>query len=193
MNLTDTEEVGLVKKASQGDKSAFDQLMVAYQRRVRKLVGRYFSQESEVSDVTQEVFIRAYRGIGNFRNESAFYTWLYRIAINTAKNYLLYCDRRPPSTDIDYESAEQLTSRTILKELSNPEQMMICNELEDRVFEVLEELPAPLRVALILRDVEGFSYEDIADVMACPVGTVRSRIYRARSFIDDIVRDALTS
>ncbi len=182
--MTDKDEAELIKQAQEGDQTAFNLLLVRYQLKVTKLVSRYVKDPSEALDVTQEVFIKVFRALPNFRGESAFYTWLYRVTINTAKNYLIHQERRPPHTDIDYELIEQSVGRSALRELNSPERMMIRDQVEDGVFDTLDALPEELRVALILREIEGFSYDDIADVMGCPVGTVRSRIYRAREVLE---------
>ena len=174
----------LVERVQRGDKRAFDLLVLKYQQKVANLVSRYVRDPSETLDVTQEAFIKAYRAIPNFRRESAFYTWLYRIAINTAKNYLVAQKRRPPGSDIDAETAEQLDVGTRLKENATPENHLLEQEIGETVKQAIEELPEDLRTAITLRELEGLSYEDIARAMDCPVGTVRSRIFRARAAID---------
>jgi RNA polymerase sigma-70 factor (ECF subfamily) len=174
----------LVERVQKGDKSAFDVLVRKYQHKVVKLVSRYIRDPNETFDVTQEVFIKAYRALPRFRGDSAFYTWIYRIAINTAKNYLVAQGRRLPSVDIEAEEAEQFEGAHELKEQGTPEHMLLRDEIERTVFEAIEELPEDLRTAITLREIEGLSYEEIADSMACPVGTVRSRIFRAREAID---------
>lgn len=173
----------LVERVQAGDKSAFDLLVLKYQNKVVNLISRYVHDSSEVYDVAQEAFIKAYRALPNFRGDSAFYTWLYRIAINTAKNYLVAQGRRPPKTDIDIEDAEQYGGNDALREYETPEGMMQRSEIEQVVVETMEKLPEDLRTAIILRELEGFSYEEIAQAMGCPVGTVRSRIFRAREAI----------
>ncbi len=174
----------LVERVQQGDKKAFDLLVLKYQQKVANLVSRYIRDPSETLDVTQEAFIKAYRAIPKFRGESAFYTWLYRIAINTAKNFLVARGRRPPGTDVAAEAAEQLDLGARLKELATPESHIQEAELAKTVNEAIEDLPEDLRTAITLRELEGLSYEEIARAMECPVGTVRSRIFRARAAID---------
>jgi len=174
----------LVARVQRGDKTAFDVLVRKYQFRVAKLVSRYVNDRSEVEDVTQEAFIKAYRALAGFRGESAFYTWLYRISINTAKNYLVSMGRRPPRTDIDAEEAEVLGGGAELREINTPENSMLRDEIAETVRRTIEELPDDLRTAITLREFDGLSYEEIASVMDCPIGTVRSRIFRAREAID---------
>ena len=174
----------LVIKVQQGDKSAFDLLVRKYQHRIAKLISRYVRDRAEVDDVTQEALIKAYRAIGGFRGESAFYTWLYRIAVNTAKNYLESQGRRPPGSDVEIEGAELTEGGGGLRDNATPERQMLTNEIAATVHRVLEHLPADLRTAITLREIEGMSYEEIAAVMDCPIGTVRSRIFRAREAID---------
>jgi RNA polymerase sigma-70 factor (ECF subfamily) len=173
----------LVERVQAGDKAAFDLLVLKYQNKVVHLVSRYVHDSAEVYDVAQEAFIKAYRALPNFRGDSAFYTWLYRIAINTAKNYLVAQGRRPPKTDIDIEDAEQYSGNDDLREYETPEGMMQRSEIEKVVVDTMEKLPEDLRTAITLRELEGFSYEEIAQAMGCPVGTVRSRIFRAREAI----------
>lgn len=175
----------LVIRVQHGDKTAFDLLVRKYQFRVAKLVSRYVSDHSEVEDVTQEAFIKAYRALAGFRGDSAFYTWLYRIAINTAKNYLVSMSRRPPRTDIDAEDAEVLAGGVELREINTPERSMLRDEIAETIRSTIEELPEDLRTAITLREFEGLSYDEIASVMECPIGTVRSRIFRAREAIDN--------
>ncbi len=174
----------LVERVQRGDKKAFDLLVLKYQQKVANLVSRYIRDHSETLDVTQEAFIKAYKALPNFRGESAFYTWLYRIAINTAKNHLVAMKRRPPSFDIDAETAEQLDVGIRLKEHATPENHLLESEIGETVKQAIEELPEDLRTAITLRELEGLSYEEIARAMDCPVGTVRSRIFRARAAID---------
>lgn len=173
----------LVERVQGGDKAAFDLLVLKYQHRVVNLISRYVHDSAEVYDVAQEAFIKAYRALPNFRGDSAFYTWLYRIAINTAKNYLVAQGRRPPRTDIDVEDAEQYGNNDDLREYETPEGMMQKSEIERVVVDTIENLPEDLRTAITLRELEGLSYEEIAQAMGCPVGTVRSRIFRAREAI----------
>jgi RNA polymerase sigma-70 factor (ECF subfamily) len=175
----------LVEQVQKGDKKAFDLLINKYQHRIVSLVTRYVSDHSEAQDVAQEAFIKAYRAIDRFRGDSAFYTWLYRIAINTAKNWLVARKRRPPSTDIDAADAEQYDMESRLKEQGTPENEMMRDEIKRTVFDTIAELPDDLRTAIMLREMEGMSYEDIALTMDCPIGTVRSRIFRAREAIDE--------
>lgn len=174
----------LVERVQRGDKKAFDLLVLKYQQKVANLISRYVRDPSETLDVTQEAFIKAYKALPNFRRESAFYTWLYRIAINTAKNYLVAQKRRPPSSDIDADTAEQLDAGTRLKEHATPENHLLEKEIAETVNQAIDELPEDLRTAITLRELEGLSYEEIARAMECPVGTVRSRIFRARAAID---------
>jgi len=174
----------LVTRVQKGDKSAFDLLVRKYQHRVAKLVSRYVRDRGEVEDVTQEAMIKAYRAIGGFRGESAFYTWLYRIAVNTAKNYLESQGRRPPSSDVEIEGAELAESGGELRDQATPEHQMLTDEIAATVQRVIETLPPDLRTAVTLREIDGLSYEEIAEVMDCPIGTVRSRIFRAREAID---------
>lgn len=174
----------LVKRVQRGDKRAFDLLVLKYQHRIVKLISRYISDQDEVLDVAQEAFIKAYRALPKFRGDSAFYTWLYRIATNTAKNFLVSQGRRPPDTDIDAEDAAQYESASRLREVSTPERNLLKDEIEMAVHKAIEQLPEDLRSAITLREMEGLSYEEIADAMDCPVGTVRSRIFRAREAID---------
>jgi RNA polymerase sigma-70 factor (ECF subfamily) len=181
----------LVARVQNGEKGAFDLLVRKYQHKVAKLISRYLSDRAEVEDITQEVFIKAYRGLGGFRGDSAFYTWLYRIAVNTAKNYLESQGRRPPSADIEIEGAELLEGVDGLRDLGTPERNLLTDEIADTVSRVIGSLPADLRTAITLRDLDGLSYEEIAHVMECPIGTVRSRIFRAREAIDKELRPLL--
>ncbi|MES9967936.1 MAG: RNA polymerase sigma factor RpoE, partial [Sedimenticola sp.] len=166
----------LVARVQRGDKKAFDLLVLKYQQKVANLVSRYIRDPHETLDVTQEAFIKAYRALPNFRGESAFYTWLYRIAINTAKNFLVAQGRRPPGSDVDAETAEQLDVGTRLKEHGTPENHLLEDEIAATVKQAIDDLPEDLRTAITLRELEGLSYEEIAKAMDCPVGTVRSRI-----------------
>ena len=181
----------LVVRVQKGDKTAFDLLARKYQHKIAKLISRYVRDRREVEDVTQEALIKAYRAIGGFRGESAFYTWLYRIAVNTAKNYLESQGRRPPGSDMEIESAELIESGEGLRDQATPERQMLTNEIATTVHRVLELLPPDLRTAITLREIEGMSYEEIAEVMDCPIGTVRSRIFRAREAIDQELRPLL--
>lgn len=174
----------LVARVQKGERAAFDLLVRKYQHRVAKLISRYVRDRAEVEDVAQEAFIRAFRAIGAFRGDSAFYTWLYRIAVNTAKNYLESQGRRPPGSDLEIEGAEQLTGAEPLRESATPERNLLTDEIAATVRRTIEALPADLRTAITLRELEGLSYEEIAEVMDCPIGTVRSRIFRAREALD---------
>jgi RNA polymerase sigma-70 factor (ECF subfamily) len=174
----------LVRRAQQGEKQAFDLLVLKYQHRLIKLISRYIRDSAEVYDVAQESFLKAYRALPNFRGDSAFYTWLYRIAINTAKNHLVSQSRRPPDSDVDSSDAEQFDGESDLKEYATPERMLLKEEIERTVIEAIDELPPDLRTAITLRELEGMTYEEIAQTMECPIGTVRSRIFRAREAIN---------
>jgi len=167
-----------------GDKSAFDVLVLKYQQKVINLVTRYVHDPHIAMDVSQESFIKAYRGLKNFRGDSAFYTWLYRISINTAKNYLVSKNRRMPDDDIDAQEAEQYDGGGKLREISTPEREALSNEIQLTVQSTIDALPDDLRIAITLRELEGLSYEDISEAMGCPIGTVRSRIFRARESIE---------
>ncbi len=180
----DIPDIVLVRRTQQGDQAAFGLLVVKYQHRLAKLVSRYIYDSAEVEDVCQEALIKAYRAIGNFRGESAFYTWLYRIAVNTAKNYLISQGRRPPKTDIDAEDAVQIEAGAAMRETGTPEANALTRELAETVTRAVEQLPEDLKMAITLREIEGLSYDEIAEVMDCPIGTVRSRIFRARDAID---------
>ena len=173
----------LVKRAKKGDSRAFDLLVLKYQGRVAQLVSRYLNNAAEVEDVTQEAFIKAYRALPNFRGDSAFYTWLYRIAANAAKNHLVALGRRP-SSDMALDDSEVFDVPGRLKDHESPDEVIMGKELEMLISRTIEELPVELRAALTLREFEGLSYEEIADVLECPIGTVRSRIFRAREAID---------
>ncbi len=174
----------LVVRVQQGDKKAFDLLVLKYQLRLSKLVSRFLRNQSDVPDVVQESFIKAFRALPNFRGESAFYTWLYRIAINTAKNHLVSQSRKNPANSIDVQDAEDYGASEWLKEYASPEREALASELEATIQQAMGDLPSDLREAITLREIEGLSYEDIAAVMDCPIGTVRSRIFRAREAID---------
>lgn len=174
----------LVARVQRGDKKAFDLLVLKYQQKLAGLVSRYLRDPSETLDVVQEAFIKAYRALPSFRGESAFYTWLYRIAINTAKNYLVAQGRRPPGDDVDVEVAAQTEVGGRLREIGTPEAHLLSEEIAQVVQKALEDLPDDLRTAIVLREIEGLTYEEIATAMDCPIGTVRSRIFRAREAID---------
>ena len=181
----------LVARVQQGDKRAFDVLVQRYQFKIIKLISRYVHDPNEALDIAQEAFLKAYRALPAFRGESAFYTWLYRIAINTAKNYLVAQGRRPPGSDIDAQEAEQFDGQSSLKEYETPERLLLKDEIEATVYKAIDELPDDLRTAISLREFEGMSYEEIAQTMGCPIGTVRSRIFRAREAIDKKLRPLL--
>lgn len=181
----------LVERVQKGDKRAFDLLVLKYQYKVHAIVSRFIRDFDEVGDVVQEAFIKAYRAIGNFRGDSQFYTWLYRIAVNTAKNYLVARNRRPPSSDVDVEDAEFYSGSEMLKDVDSPENLLYRDELQKVVTDAIEGLPEDMRTALSLREFDGLSYEEIATVMDCPVGTVRSRIFRAREAIDNRIKSLM--
>ncbi len=174
----------LVERVQRGDKAAFDLLVRKYQHRLVKLISRYVRDQAEVMDVAQESFIKAYRALPRFRGDSAFYTWLYRIAINTAKNHIVAQSRRPPDTDLDAADAEQYADGSDLQELATPERIALRDEIQAAVAGAIDDLPEDLRVAITLRELDGLSYEEIAQTMECPIGTVRSRIFRAREAIN---------
>ena len=181
----------LVERVQSGDKRAFDVLVGKYQHKIISLITRYVSDHAEAMDVAQEAFIKAYRAIDRFRGDSAFYTWLYRIAINTAKNHLVAQSRRPPQSDVDAQDAEQFQVDSRLKEQGSPEHDVLREEIEQTIHRAIADLPEDLRVAITLRELDGMSYEDIAKTMDCPIGTVRSRIFRAREAIDARLRPLL--
>lgn len=181
----------LVERVQQGDKNAFNLLVIKYQHKVAHLVSRYVKNTGDVADVVQETFIKAYRALPSFRGESAFYTWLYRIAVNSAKNYLVAQGRKPPANDVDAEEADFYDGSDALKENSSPERTLMSEQMEKLLFEAVDALPEELRMAITLRELEGLSYEEIATVMDCPVGTVRSRIFRAREAIDKVIQPLL--
>ena len=181
----------LVRRVQRGDSAAFDLLVRKYQHRIVALVGRYVGDWSECQDVAQEAFLRAYRALGNFRGDAQFYTWLHRIAVNTAKNHLVAAGRRPPGADIDVSDAEQFDSGIRLRDNDTPERELMRQEMEQTVMRAVQGLPDELREAISLREVEGLSYEEIAQKMDCPIGTVRSRIFRARDAIDQQLRQLM--
>ena len=181
----------LVERVQSGDKKAFDLLVLKYQQRIMKVLSRYVRDPSEVQDLAQEAFIKAYRALPNFRGDSAFYTWLYRIAINTAKNFVVAQGRRPPNDDIEATEAEQYDGESALKDYASPERETLRDEIKETVFKAIDELPEDLKTAITLRELEGMSYEEIAEAMDCPIGTVRSRIFRAREAIDNQLRPLL--
>ena len=175
----------LVLRVQQGDKAAFDLLVIKYQHRIIQLVNRYIKDPSESQDVAQEAFIKAYRALGNFRGDSAFYTWLYRIAINTAKNYLVSRNRRYSDYHVDVQDAEQVENAPQLKGMDTPDYLLQNDEIVEVIKLAIDNLPEDMKVAIMLREFEGLSYEEISQTMECPVGTVRSRIFRAREAIDE--------
>jgi RNA polymerase sigma-70 factor (ECF subfamily) len=174
----------LVEQVQRGDRRAFDLLVIRYQQRILKLIMRYVRDPAEAQDVAQEAFIKAYRALPSFRGESAFYTWLYRIAINTAKNYLVSLQRRPVDYDLDLQDPENYKYNAMLRDEETPEGIAMQEELRHAVERAIASLPEELRTAIMLRELDGLSYEEIAQAMDCPVGTVRSRIFRAREAID---------
>ena len=183
----------LVERVQQGDKNAFNLLVTKYQHKVSNLVSRYVSNHSDVPDIVQEAFIKAYRALPNFRGESAFYTWLYRIAVNCAKNHSVALGRKPPSNDVEIEDAEFYDGGEALRENASPEKVLLTEEIKKVIFDTIAQLPDDLRMAINFREIEGLSYEEIATIMECPVGTVRSRIFRARDVIDKKITPLLKS
>ena len=184
----------LVERVQRGDKQAFDLLVIKYQRKLARLLSQFIRDAAEVEDVTQEAFIKAYRALPSFRGESAFYTWLYRIGINTAKNFLVTQGRRAPTTTsggFDSEDAENFEEGSQLREMNTPESELMSKQIAETVNQTLQELPEELRTAITLREIEGLSYEEIASIMNCPIGTVRSRIFRAREAIAEKLRPML--
>ena len=182
----------LVERAQRGDKRAFDLLVSKYQRKLTRLLSRFIRDSAEVEDVAQEAFIKAYRALPSFRGDSAFYTWLYRIGINTAKNYLMAMGRRAPTTtEFDSEEAENFEDAELLRDVNTPEAELMTKQIANTVNESMLALPEELRTAITLREIEGLSYEDIATIMNCPIGTVRSRIFRARETIAERLRPLL--
>lgn len=177
-------DLALVRRVQQGDKQAYNLLVSRYQQKILRLVARFIRDASECEDVTQEAFIKAYRALPNFRGESAFYTWLYRIAVNTAKNHLVSAARRPPSQDLDAEEANHSAAGSRFVELNTPESSLMNDELIGVIRRTIAELPDNLREAIVYREFDGLSYEEIAELMDCPIGTVRSRIFRARESLE---------
>ncbi len=175
----------LVSRVQQGDKTAFDLLVIKYQHKIVHLVNRYIKDPSEAQDVAQDAFIKAYKALGEFRGDSAFYTWLYRIAINTAKNYLLSRSRRHSDYEIEMQDAEDIENAPQLKDIETPEHHLMNDQIIHVIKTAIEKLPEEMRIAITLREFEGMSYEEIAEAMDCPIGTVRSRIFRAREAIDE--------
>jgi RNA polymerase sigma-70 factor, ECF subfamily len=189
--IQDETDQELVRRVQRGERGAFDLLVRKYQHKVLKLVSRFVSDFSEAEDVAQEAFIKAYRALPSFRGDSAFYTWLYRIAINTAKNALVSNRRRPIDFDLDLQDPDQYDKQSLLKESDTPEGVALTEEIRTTVEKAIEQLPEDLRTAIVLRELEGLSYEEIAEAMDCPVGTVRSRIFRAREAIDKRLKPLL--
>nr|WP_155712665.1 RNA polymerase sigma factor RpoE [Pseudoduganella dura] len=190
---TDRESDGLlVERVQAGERQAFDLLVSKYQRRLMRLVSRIVHDPAEAEDVVQESFIKAYRALRHFRGDSAFYTWLYRIGINTAKNFLVTQSRRTPtSSDVDAEGAEAFDEGDHLRDINTPESMLASKQIAETVNAAMDALPLDLRTAILLREIEGMSYEEISEIMSCPIGTVRSRIFRAREVIADKLRPLL--
>ena len=180
-SYTDKE---LVQRVQQGDKKSFDLLVLKYQNRIIKLVSRYVREPGDAQDIAQEAFIKAYRALPNFRGDSAFYTWLYRIAINTAKNHVVALSRRPTVARLENADGEQIDLEDLQKDIETPENLLLASEIKQTILVAMDKLPEDLRVALTLREVEGLSYDEIAEAMDCPIGTVRSRIFRAREAVD---------
>ncbi|BBL35938.1 ECF RNA polymerase sigma-E factor [Nitrosomonas stercoris] len=182
----------LVERVQQGDKHAFDLLVIKYQRRLARLLSRFIRDPAEVEDIAQETFIKAYRALASFRGDSAFYTWLYRIGVNTAKNFLISQGRKQPSTiGFDAEDAENFEGADQLREMNTPENELMGKQVAQTISQAIETLPEELKTAIILREIEGLSYEEIASIMDCPIGTVRSRIFRAREAVADKLRPLL--
>lgn len=191
INPSEDLDQELVRKVQQGDKSAFDLLVLKYQHKIIHLVNRYVKDPSEAQDVAQDTFLKAYRALAEFRGESAFYTWLYRIAINTAKNYLLSRSRRQYDYEIEVQDAELVENAAQLKDMDTPENLLMNEQIVKVIKSAIEDLPAEMRIAITLREFEGMSYEEIAEAMDCPIGTVRSRIFRAREAIDEKLKPLL--
>ena len=181
----------LVERVQRGDRAAFDLLVLKYQHRIVKLVSRYVYDASEAQDVAQEAFIKAWKALPRFRGESAFYTWLYRIAINTAKNHLVAQSRRPVVTGADPQDPEQYELAGRLADNDTPERLLLTDEIGQTILRTIDELPDDLRTAILLREMDGMSYEEIAEAMDCPIGTVRSRIFRAREAVDARIKPLL--
>ena len=187
-NATDKE---IIERVKSGEKEAYDLLVLKYQQRVINLISRFVKNHSDALDVSQETFIKAYRALPNFRGDSAFYTWLYRIAVNTAKNHLTVQSRKITKSDYDVAEIEQIEGNMSLTEQTTPESLLAKDELQETILKTIENLPEDLKSAIMLREIEGLSYEEIAEVMECPVGTVRSRIFRAREMIDSNTKTLL--
>jgi RNA polymerase sigma-70 factor, ECF subfamily len=186
-------DLELVKRVQSGDKTAFDVLVRKYQHRIGAVIGRFVHDYAESQDIAQETFIRAYRALNNFRGDAQFYTWLYRIAVNTAKNHLVSMKRRPPTSDVDADDAEHFEGAYRMHDSDTPEHELLREEIARTVSEVVAALPEELRQAITLREMEGLSYEEISETMDCPIGTVRSRIFRAREAIDERLRPLMDS
>ncbi len=184
-------DLQVIEEIQKGNKHAFDILVLKYQYKVFRIIARYVSDPSEILDITQETFIKVYKSIANFRGESSFYTWLYRIAVNTAKNQVISQGKRLPDLNYEISDIDQYASRHNIKEYSTPEKLLMCDEMEHILYRVIDELPGELKTAIMLREIEGLTYDEIALVMGCPVGTVRSRIYRARETIEKKVQPFL--
>jgi len=184
-------DLEIVKRVQRGDKGAFDLLVIKYQHKLAKLITPYVRDSDDVFDVVQESFIKAYKALPRFRGDSAFYTWIYRIAINTAKNYLTAQSRRPPRSDVDAVEAEYYDGGSVLHDNTTPEAIMIKEEIKAAIDKAISNLPEELKTAITLREFEAMSYDEIADVMECPVGTVRSRIFRAREAIDNDIKELI--
>lgn len=189
--MSDDTDEQLVNRVLNGDKTAFTLLVLRYQHKVAGLIGRFVKDTHEAEDVAQEAFLKAYRALHLFRGESAFYTWLYRIAVNTAKNYLVSRGRRPPATDLDIDDVQTGEDAAMLSELDSPEANLERDDLQKVIYQAIQDLPEDLRTAFSLREFSGLSYEDITEIMDCPVGTVRSRIFRAREAIDKKIQEIL--
>ena len=187
-NITDKE---IIERVKNGDKKAYDLLVLKYQQRVINLISRFVKNYADALDISQETFIKAYKALPNFRGESAFYTWLYRIAVNTAKNHLTVQSRKITKSDYDVTEIEQIEGNMTLTEQTTPENLLFKDELQETVLNTIENLPEDLKSAIMLREIEGLSYEEIAAVMECPVGTVRSRIFRSRDTIDNKIKPLL--
>ena len=189
--MDDTTDQALVARVQQGDKRAFDLLVSRYQHRIIKLVSRFVRNRDDAMDVAQDTFIKAYRALGNFRGESAFYTWLYRIAINTAKNHLTAIARRPVEVNLTDADGEEIPLEALQQDMETPEKILLVAEINKTIFATIDSLQEDLRTAIMLREIDGLSYEEIATAMECPIGTVRSRIFRAREVIDDTLKPLL--
>lgn len=194
-SMTDQQQTDrqLVARVQKGDRRAFDLLVIKYQHKILALVGRFINDHAEAQDVTQEAFIKAFRALPNFRGESAFYTWMYRIGVNTAKNHLVSRGRKTPTHDVDLEDAEFFADESHMKDVATPDNLLHRDQLQKVVFDAIENLPQELRMAVTLREIDGMSYEEIAEVMECPIGTIRSRIFRAREAIDKKMQPLLSA